>query len=390
MAAVATLAGCSEDAPPRSELACTLDPGGAPLTTEAVLEGGPYAIGQTSFELVDDTRSTPANGDVPAVDSRTLQTAVWYPAASEVDDAPVASGGPFPLVVYSHGYSSFNTEGAELNKLLASYGYVVFAPMFPLTHLGTEGGPNALDVVSQPGDVSFVIDSALAMSETASHLFEGAIDAERIAAVGLSLGGLTTLLVTFHPTLRDPRIDVAAAMAPPASFFGDAFYDFRDTPAPLLLLSGDIDAIVPHSINAVLAYERANSPVSLLTLVNGTHTGFTVAALAFASLPNVDSIGCAAVGGGGGDADAGPPPPSFADALGGAEAGIVPAMDLPECVEPLPPGMHPRRQLDVESAAVWSFLEAYLASDAAARGRACHFHERVLPAGADDLRFETR
>ena len=39
----------------------------------------------------------------------------------------------------------------------------------------------------------------------------GGIDTKKIGVSGLSLGGLNTLLVTYHPTLRDPRIKAAAA-----------------------------------------------------------------------------------------------------------------------------------------------------------------------------------
>jgi dienelactone hydrolase len=380
--------GCSEEEPPRSALACPLDPGGSPWTTEQVLAGGPHAVGQASEVLVDASRATPASGDAPALPERTLGTRVWYPASEAGSGTPVAEGGPFPLVIYSHGLSSFNSEGTGLASMLASLGYVVFAPQFPLSHLGAAGGPTVLDIANQPGDVSFVIDSALAMSAEGGHVLEGAIDAERIAAVGLSLGGLTTLLVTFHPTLHDPRVDVAAAMAPPASFLGEAFYDTRV--APLLLLSGDIDAIVPHPMNAVLAFDRVDPPVSFFTLVAGTHTGFTSIASLFETADNADVIGCDTISGAVGTSSDGGTSFDIVEALGGASAGLVPAMVGPVCVEPLPYGMRPSRQQDITLAAISTFLEAYLSSDPQVRGRACHYNERVLGAESDDLRFVRR
>jgi hypothetical protein len=42
-----------------------------------------------------------------------------------------------------------------------------------------------------------------------------------------SYGGSTTLLLTFHPTLRDPRIRAAVAIAPVACAFGDASIEPR-------------------------------------------------------------------------------------------------------------------------------------------------------------------
>ncbi|MBC7172727.1 MAG: hypothetical protein H5U40_09885 [Polyangiaceae bacterium] len=382
--------GCADDEreAPRSAAACAPDASGAPLTMAQVLEAGPYAVGETHVTLVDESRTTPASGDAPELPSRTLEVAIWYPASARGTGTSLASGGAFPLVVYSHGLSSFNSEGSKLAGHLASRGYVVMAPGFPLSRLGADGGPTVIDIANQPGDVSFVIDFALASSAEGDHLLEGAIDPERIAAVGLSLGGLTTLLATYHATLRDPRIDVAAAMAPPASFLGEAFYDTRI--APLLLLSGDIDAIVPHDPNAATAFERADPPVSLFTFVAGTHTGFASISSLFESKNNADEVGCNAISGVLGEgADAGPTF-DFSEALGGADAGLVARVDAPVCQEPLPAGMKPSRQGKLEIAAISSFLDAYLHSDPEQRSRACHYNERVLPAEAADLRFERR
>ena len=58
-----------------------------------------------------------------------------------------------------------------------------------------------------------MIDQLLALSDGSSWL-AGGIDKKRIGAQGLSLGGLTTLLVSYNPQLRDRRIRAAFAMAP--------------------------------------------------------------------------------------------------------------------------------------------------------------------------------
>jgi dienelactone hydrolase len=387
------LGACSESSePPRVEAACHPDAHGDALTTEEVLAPGPYAVGRTSYTLVDTSRTTPAHGDQPELPSRTLETAVWYPATTAGSGTPAAEGGPFPLVIYSHGFSSFNQEGKLLNQLLASRGYVIFAPEFPLSSLNTVGGPTITDTANQPADVSFEIDSALAMSAEAGHLLEGKIDADRIAAVGLSLGGLTTLLVTFHEDMRDPRIDVAAALAPPADFFSEAYYDTRV--APLLLEAGTYDEIVDFEANARTAFERANPPVNLYTLVKGTHTAFASYAAAAGNLSNVDEFGCSALsegelGDGGFPMDGGVAF-DLVEALGGAEAGLVPVVEVPDCQGPFLPSMTFARQTVLEKASVSSFLESYFAADPTTRDRACHYHERVLPGESDDVEFDRR
>ena len=40
--------------------------------------------------------------------------------------------------------------------------------------------------------------------------FYNQIDFKQIAAVGVSLGGMTSTLVAFHKDIRDPRISAAA------------------------------------------------------------------------------------------------------------------------------------------------------------------------------------
>jgi predicted dienelactone hydrolase len=357
------LAGCGEDTNEHFGAAAP------PLGSAALLQPGPHGVGVTTKTFVDTSRSTPANGSYSGASSRTLLTEIWYPAApspsatpTDVRDAPVApSGKPYPLVVYSHGFMSNRTGGAYLAEHLASYGYVVAAPDFPLSNSGAPGGPTVLDLANQPGDVSFVIDQLLAMSADTRSPFAGAVDATRIGVTGLSLGGSTTLLVAFHPTLRDKRIRAAAPQAAGACFLGPSFFASADV--PLMLIQGDIDAIVPYQQNAVFAFGEAEPPKYLVTLINGTHTAFTQGAdLIFENTPNSDTIGCSALSSlSSGDA-------SFLDLLGGPADGII----MGDCPLPctnarnLPRAMRPSRQHQLTILSIFPFFEAYLRGNAAA------------------------
>src|SRR5215468_6840950 len=69
---------------------------------------GSSGVGVVTRTYVDPTRPTLANGDAPMKSQRTLVTEIWYPAppatpGPETANAPLASGGPFPLVVFVHG-----------------------------------------------------------------------------------------------------------------------------------------------------------------------------------------------------------------------------------------------------------------------------------------------
>jgi predicted dienelactone hydrolase len=89
-----------------------------------------------------------------------LVTEVWYPGSAT---GALLEDGPLPLVVWSHGYASSRTAQAALGEHLASHGYVVAAPDFPLSTFTAPGGPTVADVASQPGDVRAVIDHLLGL-----------------------------------------------------------------------------------------------------------------------------------------------------------------------------------------------------------------------------------
>lgn len=250
-----------------------------PATTasaEALTQRGPFAVGVTTLTLVDESRPTDANGSYPGAASRTLVTEVWYPAEGaasqgEMRDAPLdRSAAPYPLIVFSHGYTGIRRQSATYTSHLASHGYVVVSADYPLTNLSAPGGPRLSDVLNQPADVSFLIDSFLAFSRQPGHRLEGAINEEAIGLSGHSLGGLTTLLATFGP-LRDPRVKAALPIAGPACLVGATAYD---TPAvPLLVLGGSEDLIVAwNSVRA--AYDMAKPPKYLLAILGGNHLRF--------------------------------------------------------------------------------------------------------------------
>ena len=224
------------------------------------LRSGPHAVRSQGHTLVDSSRATQANGDYAGAESRTLETTLWFP-----EDA----GGAHPLVVYSHGFMSMRSEAARYAEHLAGHGLVVISADYPLTNFRAPGGPNIRDLASQPGDVAFLIDSVTGWTE--GQPFRGTIDAERIGVAGLSLGGLTSTLAAFHPTLRDPRISAAVSIAGPSAMFTRRFFETADV--PFLMIAGDVDEIVDYASNAAPLPMKLAHGGALLTLAGGTHTG---------------------------------------------------------------------------------------------------------------------
>lgn len=338
-------------------------PAGSP--SARFLEADTYAIGEVERTFVDVTRATPANGDYPGADSRTLVTTIWYPKLE----------GASPLVIYSHGFMSDRFGGRYLAQALAGRGYIVAAADFPLSNRNAPGGPNASDVVNQPGDVSFLIDSLLALEGSESP-FPGSIDRSRIGVAGLSLGGLTATLVGYHPRLRDDRVRAVVSIAGPAAMFTRRF--FLTSQAPLLMIAGTEDAVVDYQTHAAGIPSRAPQ-ATLLTIRGASHTAFVdLADPALRFMDHPDSIACEALLAGG---DEGPEDP-FAG-LGDASDGINPAETrLAICTRPLGKTIHPGRQHLITQVAVLSFFSAQFAANAEGRQTA---RERLRTAMSEDF-----
>ena len=159
-----------------------------------------YAVGFVTETFVDAHRTTPAWSGSPQLPTWTLVTTILYPATGPKQVAnprtgrqPEKAAGPYPLIVFAHGLGG--TPQGYMNVLAAwaSQGFVVAAPLFPLSNGNVPGGPDAGDVVNQPKDMSYVISAVLADSLSPSGALSGLVDSKEIGAAGHSNGAVTTL-----------------------------------------------------------------------------------------------------------------------------------------------------------------------------------------------------
>jgi predicted dienelactone hydrolase len=341
--------------------------------SEARIQAGPLQVQQYTTSFIDESRPTNANGDYAGDSVRRFEGSVWHPAG--------AAEGPFPLVVYSHGFTSSWEGGAYLAEQLASLGYVVVSVSYPLTHMNAPGGPNAIDVVNQAADVSFLIDSLLQQSATTGHTLEGMIDETRIGATGISLGGMTTTLVSFHPEMRDPRIGAALSIAGPTAIFTDTFFSFADV--PFLMLAGDIDALVPYPTNALPVITKVRSS-QLVTLTGGSHTGFAGPAAPLRWLSNPDVIGCYMVSANIEESTEEP----WYERIGTPEQGIDYNTENELCLmDPLPEAMNILRQHMITSVVVSSFFQSIFSPNADERDAASRFLEETMAEELSDVSY---
>ena len=357
--AVATLAlACEEE-----EEVATPTPTPVVLTSADFARDGQFKVGVTRMTFIDPSRPIMPSGDFSGTPDRRIDTVIWYPADTTeegvVSDAPVLTEAwPFPLLISSHGLSAPPDSQSFLTIHLASHGYVVAAPCFPLTCQASFTGVllERKDVENQPGDVSFVIDSMLALNAggpapgaeagTAPD-FRGAIDPDRIGAFGLSLGAITTYNVTFGDGWPDERIKASVSMA------GADPERVASVSVPVLFFGGSRDLLLPFDTNSPPAFEQALPPKFAAKIIGGTHVWFTDFTEMFQEFANPDIGACEAVGW--------------------------------ECVEEeQAPLIDPQRQHELVKIVVTAFFKAFLKGDAAALR---FLRQRVQEENKADLEF---
>lgn len=319
--------------------------------SQQIYRRGPHQVTHQSINWVDTSRSTMPNRDFKGRDSRELKGRIWFPADKE--------GAPYPLVVYAHGYMSQYKEGEYILDFLASHGYVAVSVDFPLSNGSSPGGAVLSDIVNQPGDVSFLIDQMLARTKQVDNLLYGRVDGDRIAALGLSLGGLTTELVAFDPRRKDPRIRAAISMAGPSQFLTPEFFDGDSI--PFMYIAGTADAIVPYRENAQPILKKYKNSV-LVSLESGSHVGFIdMAPVVFRWFHNPDKFGCVGLMHGLKAAQqasgTGKPLPSLGELIGGP--GIDTQASTAACqTSEYAQAMRPARQHTLVTLGIYSFLES--------------------------------
>ncbi|GAA2608755.1 alpha/beta hydrolase family protein [Paractinoplanes durhamensis] len=178
---------------------------------------------------------------------RPLDTTIW---------ARDGLTGKHPVVLFSHGLGGLPAHFAPLAATWARAGFIVVAPTYP--HTSARVPVDRGDIANQPADAIYVL-----------HAVERAdprLDAGRVAVVGFSAGGTTTLgmLRAGH----DPGIRAAVSVAgrrPPWAFGG--------AEVPVLFVHGDHDRTVPARAGQE-AYAALPWPKSFVTVPGGRHGDF--------------------------------------------------------------------------------------------------------------------
>mgnify|MGYP001148224085 CR=1 FL=1 len=300
---------------------------------------GEYGVGVRTLDVVNpdqiDIVSHTAENPDPLYD-RPLTLEVWYPAVipdgetmlEEYEDVhgradnpaqaitpftfwgrasrdaePDLSGGPYPLVIVSHGFPGSRFMMTYLTENLASKGYVVVA----IDHTDStfrDTKTFASTLLNRPLDILFVVDEVATLGAADGDGFlAGLVDAENTALIGYSMGGYGSLNAAgagFSPAIagffarmapestaiesrlagapeleasRDSRIKAVVAFAPWGMNVGLWDADgLAGLDVPLFVVVGSADDVAGYENGPVQIFEGAvNAERYLLTYLDARH-----------------------------------------------------------------------------------------------------------------------
>lgn len=339
-----------------------------------LLQPGAFEVARASMELVDPSRFVSDPGGSNGKSVRRMPVRLWYPRSENQD--------PQPLLIYSHGFMSTGEGVAYIAEILASQGYVIAAPDFPITSRSRGEEANSRDVLNQPRDVALLIDALLARSEDENDELYNAIDSARIAAIGYSLGALNTLLLGFHPTLQEPRIKAVISLAGPTEVFTRKFFNTRAI--PFMAIAATEDEFVEYESNFLTLRDKVDG-APLVVFERGSHLGFAEEGKWVRWFSHPDSLACDlatdTI-----DRNRKSEEPWY-DELGGIEAGYVQQIDPDVCENEVSSAMNPLRQQQLTLMAVRSFLGCEFEDDPAERARWCNYLKDTFATENEEISF---
>jgi hypothetical protein len=228
--------------------------------------------------------------------NRVLTTEVRYPTLQgskgheTLGSPPATEEGPFPVIVFAHGYDLQPSDYQTLLDAWVRAGFVVVAPVFPdenTARVTALGGPGSVagaeaenDVVNEPGDVAFVLRQFAAMDAPGSgSSLSGIADLSEVALAGQSDGANVVAALAYGSAYRSTWASISPEPRAIVVLSGQALYDgpggtvnaYSSTAASpdVLQVQSDADVCNGRAYAADLYGYLDNAPVHLFELLHG-------------------------------------------------------------------------------------------------------------------------
>ncbi len=179
-----------------------------------------------------------------------------------------AAPGPFPVVLFSHGFAGYRYQSTFLTTALASWGFVVAAPEHLSRDLTAVLDGRISTGQSDVDDLKQTLALLNAQGADPASPLAGRIDATRVAAVGHSAGGGASFQLADDPANGiDAVVGLAPAISPEQPVLTAA--------VPSLTMAGTADALIPVDRIEQAWTAGVASPKRFMSLGDVTHLGFT-------------------------------------------------------------------------------------------------------------------
>jgi len=286
--------GSSSDgtATTKAPAATTTTAAAADAADPAYTKMGPNQVGTRTIALDDGRRvviwypATAAAADTPtetfdiaSLLSPELQAKIkadlrpQYEIDAHVGADP-ATDGPYPVVLFSHGYAGFPEQSADLVTHLASWGFIVIAPDHVERSLSGLLGTAAKGVTPRqdPEVLSASLDAAIADGTDDASPLHGLMDLDKVAVAGHSAGASAAYLTASSDDRIKAFISYSVGTGKPDANGKAAERPVPDVPGMVML--GTADGIIPPA-NSKKVYEGMNPPKYLVEIADAGHLVFS-------------------------------------------------------------------------------------------------------------------
>ncbi len=256
-----------------------------PTSTTTTYPSGPLGVG-----LYQDVVTEPGRSICPPLDAvcvvRSFTLQIFYPAITSgtgpvVDAETALIHGPYPVIVFAHGFDQNPMNYYPLIQGWVQAGFIVAAPIFPLTSLTglTEHNVNLnneaqsdlyeSDLLNQPQDIKAALANLTAIALTRNSSLHGMLDLSSVALAGQSDGGDTVLAAAYNSCCVIPGVKAVAVLSgaefPP---FGGSY--FSTPPLPILVTQGSADTVNPP-VDSQQIFTQAPPTKYYLNLLGADH-----------------------------------------------------------------------------------------------------------------------